>query len=140
MPTFFSLTLKEAAEYRHNLFTQIHEIVFHGNGGYDWHTIYNMPIWLRNFTFKKIQEYHEAKNKAAQGTSTNDLNRAKEMYYEREINFFEYFIRRLQVYSELEAILFMKHYKGIDMEGYKSKLRKIFDGYPVVTKPGELDV
>ena len=65
-------------------------------------------------------------------------NRAKEMYYEREINFFEYFIRRLQVYSELEASLFMKHYKGIDMEAYKSKLRKIFDGYPVVTKPGEL--
>lgn len=69
----------------------------------------------------------------------DDLNRAKEMYWEREINFFEYFIRRLQVYSELEASLFMKHYKGIDMETYKSKLRKIFDGYPVVTKPGELD-
>ena len=54
----------------------------------------------------------------------DDLNRAKEMYWEREINFFEYFIRRLQVYSELEASLFVKHYKGIDMEEYKSKLRK----------------
>lgn len=51
--TFFGLT----PEYRSNLFSQIHEIVFHGKGGYDWHTIYNMPIWLRNFTFKKLQEY-----------------------------------------------------------------------------------
>ena len=86
MPTFFSLTLKEAAEYRHNLFTQIHEIVFHGNGGYDWHTVYNMPIWLRNFTFKKIQDHFEAKNKAAQGTSTNDMDRAKEIMKQAQRN------------------------------------------------------
>jgi hypothetical protein len=42
-----------------NVFTQIHEIVFHGNGGYDHDTIYNMPIWLRNFTFNKIKEWYE---------------------------------------------------------------------------------
>ena len=38
------------------LFSQIHEIVFHGQGGYDYETIYNMPIWLRKFTFKEIQD------------------------------------------------------------------------------------
>ena len=37
-----------------NLFTQIHEIIFHGKGGYDWNTVYSMPIWLRKFTFFKI--------------------------------------------------------------------------------------
>ena len=42
----------------------IHEIVFHGNGGYDYDTIYNMPIWLRKFTFQKIQEHFDKKNKA----------------------------------------------------------------------------
>jgi hypothetical protein len=42
-----------------NIFTQIHEITFHGNGGYDYNTIYNMPIWLRNFTFNKIKEWHD---------------------------------------------------------------------------------
>ena len=42
-----------------NLFKQIHEIVFHGNGGFDWHTIYNMPIWLRKFTFSQIQKHYE---------------------------------------------------------------------------------
>ena len=58
---FFGLT----PEYRSNLFSQIHEIVFHGQGGYDWHTIYNMPIWLRRFTFQKLQEHYEKQNEQA---------------------------------------------------------------------------
>ena len=51
----------------------MHEIVFHGNGGYDWHTLYNMPIWLRNFTFKKIQEYYK-KQEEAQNKNSMILN------------------------------------------------------------------
>lgn len=70
--TFFGLT----QTYRISLFAQIHEIVFHGNGGYDWHTVYNMPIWLRNFTFKKMKEHYDkeaAEMKKAQGkTSTGN--------------------------------------------------------------------
>lgn len=54
-PTFFGLT----QEYRLSLFSQIHEIVFHGKGGYDWETIYNMPIWLRRFTFEKINKHYK---------------------------------------------------------------------------------
>ena len=49
---------------RESLFRQIHEIVYHGNGGYDWHTVYSMPIWLRSFTFKTIQEHLDAKAEA----------------------------------------------------------------------------
>jgi hypothetical protein len=41
------------------IFSQIHEIVYHGNGGYDWLTVYNMPLWLRKFTFEKIKEFNE---------------------------------------------------------------------------------
>lgn len=41
------------------MFTQIHEIVFHGKGGYSWSDIYNMPIWLRKFTFLKIKEHYD---------------------------------------------------------------------------------
>ena len=57
--TFFGLTLKTVPQIRQNLFRQIHEIVFHGKGGYDWHTIYNMPIWLRKYTFKLIKDFYE---------------------------------------------------------------------------------
>lgn len=44
------------------MFSQIHDIVFHGNGGYDWETVYNMPIWLRRFTFNKIKEHFDKQN------------------------------------------------------------------------------
>ena len=51
----------------------IHEIVYHGKGGYDWHTVYNMPIWLRRFTYGKIREFNEqqaeAQEKASQEAS-----------------------------------------------------------------------
>lgn len=53
--TFFGLT----PEYRSVVFTQIHEIVFYGQGGYTWSDVYNMPIWLRRFTFSKLKEHYE---------------------------------------------------------------------------------
>ena len=51
--TFFGLT----PEYRQSFFSQIHEIVFNGQGGYTWSEVYNMPIWLRRFTFSKMKEH-----------------------------------------------------------------------------------
>jgi len=56
-----------------NLFKQIHEILFHGKGGYDYNTIYHMPIWLRKFTFKEIQKFYEEKSSAEK----NQLNAGK---------------------------------------------------------------
>lgn len=44
------------------LYSEIHEIVFNGGGGYDWATVYNMPIWLRRFTFRKLKEHFEKIN------------------------------------------------------------------------------
>jgi len=57
---FFGLT----PAYRASIFNQIHEIVFHGKGGYDHDTVYKMPIWLRNFTFQKMNEYYEKEQEA----------------------------------------------------------------------------
>ena len=56
--------METAPKIRLSIFKQIHEIVFHGKGGYDYHTIYNMPLWLRKFTFKEIQDYYEAEQAA----------------------------------------------------------------------------
>jgi len=67
---FFGLT----QTYRISLFSQIHDIVFYGKGGYDWHTIYDMPIWLRNFTFQRINDHYLEENKQAKkahGQSSN---------------------------------------------------------------------
>ena len=73
--SFFGLTSEIAAQFRANLFTQIHEIVFHGKGGYNWETVYNMPRWLRLFTFNKINEFYkkeaEEYEKASSKSSSN---------------------------------------------------------------------
>ena len=72
---FFGLT----PEYRQNIFSIIHEIVFHGQGGYDWHTVYNMPIWLRNFTFRKLEEYYK-KQDEANNKANKQLKNTKEIF------------------------------------------------------------
>ena len=74
---FFGLTYDLAPQARAVLFTQIHEICFHGKGGYDWNTIYDMPIWLRKFTFNKIKEFYndekEHMEKAKNGNKSKSL-------------------------------------------------------------------
>jgi hypothetical protein len=71
---FFGLNSNNVAQARVNLFKNIHQIVFHGNGGYDWLTVYNMPNWLRHFTFHEIQEWNkpaeEKENTSVGGTKT----------------------------------------------------------------------
>lgn len=64
--TFFGLTSDIAPQARAALFRQIHEIVFHGKGGYDWYTIYDMPIWLRRFTFNEIQNFYKEESDQVQ--------------------------------------------------------------------------
>ena len=72
---FFGLTSKEAQEYRLGLFNQIHQIVFHGQGGYDWYTVYNMPIWLRKYTFNEIKKYNEETNKQIEEAKSGKKNK-----------------------------------------------------------------
>jgi hypothetical protein len=48
--------------------------VFHGKGGYDWQTVYEMPLWLRRYTFNVIKEYYdkekEEQEKQMRGSET----------------------------------------------------------------------
>lgn len=44
--------------------------MYHGNGGFDWHTVYNMPIWLRKFTLNKIIKFLNDKNEVQKSAST----------------------------------------------------------------------
>lgn len=66
--TFFGLTYDIVPQARAALFQQIHEIVFHGKGGYDWYTIYDMPIWLRKFTFNEIKKFYKEEKEAIDNT------------------------------------------------------------------------
>jgi hypothetical protein len=59
--------METAPQIRKSIFKQIHEIVFHGQGGYDYATIYSMPLWLRKFTFHEIKTFYEEKAASEKG-------------------------------------------------------------------------
>ena len=56
---FFGLT----PEYRNVLFAQIHDLVYHGGGGFQHTEVYNMPTWMRIFHIQKVNEFLEKKQK-----------------------------------------------------------------------------
>jgi hypothetical protein len=74
---FFILSPEEAALSRLNLFSQIHDIIFHGKGGFDWETVYNMPIWLRNFTYKRIEDYYVRESEAMEDKNPKGSSNTK---------------------------------------------------------------
>ncbi len=54
---------------RLNLFKEIHEIVFHGKGGYDFYTVYTLPIWLRHYIYSEISKYYKQEAAALEKSS-----------------------------------------------------------------------
>lgn len=71
MPPFYGLILspEDAAKHRLQLFNVLHEIVFYGKGGYDFDTVYNMPVWLRTFVYNSIRKHYEDEAKASEAAS-----------------------------------------------------------------------
>lgn len=57
--TFFGLT----PEHRKYVLDQVHQIVFHGQGGYSFTDVYELPIHLRKYIFHKIKQHYDEKNK-----------------------------------------------------------------------------
>jgi hypothetical protein len=69
---FFGLTSDNIAPARASLFSQIHQIVFYGKGGYDWHTVYNMPIWLRRWTFNEMRNHYTEEKDTIDGKTNSN--------------------------------------------------------------------
>jgi len=74
--TFFGLTTNNVSQVRFNLFSQIHEIVFFGKGGYTWENVYSLPIPIRRFVFSQIKKFYEEEKKQyeSQSGTTNLLD------------------------------------------------------------------
>ena len=66
--TFFGLT----PQYKSILFSQIHDLVYHGGGGFIHSEVYNMPVWLRRFHITKINEHVEKQNKEQRQAQGNE--------------------------------------------------------------------
>ena len=48
----------------------IHQLIFHGKGGYDYNTVYNMPIWLRKFTYSEIKDFYAEEKKSIENAQS----------------------------------------------------------------------
>jgi len=55
--TFFGLSPK----HKPLIHAQLFDMVYHGHG-FTWTELYNMPVWLRTFYYKKIEEAILKKN------------------------------------------------------------------------------
>jgi hypothetical protein len=44
------------------IFSEIHELVFHGGGGFTYDIVYNMPIWLRKYHIRRIKDWFDKQN------------------------------------------------------------------------------
>lgn len=76
MLNFFGL----GSEYRPVLHSEIFDLVFHSKGSLDWGSVYfDMPVWLRHFYIKKLDEYNKKRNKqiedANKGSSGKSINK-----------------------------------------------------------------
>lgn len=56
--TFFGLKPTDRV-YLHE---QIFDLIWHGEGRWDWDTIYNMPVHLRKFYIKKLNKIFHDEN------------------------------------------------------------------------------
>ena len=66
-----------------------------------------------------------------------EMLEAKRLYCERSISFLDYFFKRLNVYKSCEMPTFIKYYRGVDLEKYKDKIRRITDDYPYQNEQGD---
>ena len=67
---FFGLT----PQYRNILFSQVHDLVYHGGGGFIHSEVYNMPVWLRRFHIQKINEYNKQQNDQLEESQKGNSN------------------------------------------------------------------
>ena len=77
--TFFGLKSQSAKQYRVKFLTEIHEICFYGQGGYNWTEVYSMPLWLSKFTYGKIKEHYDKQAEQIQQHKKSSNPKQKEI-------------------------------------------------------------
>ena len=57
--------------------SEVHDLVYHGRGGFPYETVYNMPIVYRKYHIRKIQEYLDKKAEAEEQAMKKSSSPAK---------------------------------------------------------------
>ena len=55
---FFGLT----PSYKFQVYDEVHDLVYYGKGGFLYSEVYNMPIHIRRYHIRKINDLHEKDN------------------------------------------------------------------------------
>lgn len=76
--TFFGLSLDNVAQVRADIFLQIHDICFWGQGGYDFDTVYNLPLWLRKFILAQLRKHYEKESDSDEKNMETTLQNLKQ--------------------------------------------------------------
>ena len=65
MSDFFGLT----QEYKIDLHKTLFNMVTFGKGGWDWESVYNLPVYLRQYYTRQMADTLEAERKAHENIS-----------------------------------------------------------------------
>ena len=57
----------------------MHDLVFHGGGGFKHSEVYNMPTWMRHFHIKKISEFNKKQNEEIKKLNKKSKSSSKPM-------------------------------------------------------------
>ena len=71
--TFFGLTSKDRPKLHSNLF----DLLWLGEGKWDWETLYYMPVYLRSFYIKKLEKIYNDKKEAQQKQQSGNKSSKK---------------------------------------------------------------
>lgn len=55
--------------------------MYYGNGGYDYDTVYNMPIWLRKFTFNELKKIYSQKTESSPVDDLKNLEKNQQVKF-----------------------------------------------------------
>tara|TARA_R110000744_G_scaffold25061_1_gene62291 strand:+ start:62 stop:346 length:285 start_codon:yes stop_codon:yes gene_type:complete len=79
---FFGLT----PNYKFQVYQEIHDLVYYGNGGFIYSEVYVMPIHIRRYHIKKINDLHEKRNEEEERAMNTSKENMKNMPSTLNIN------------------------------------------------------
>ena len=69
--------------YRKTLHKQIFDLIYYGKGGFTWSDVYEMPVWLRIFYIRSINEAVKRENEQYKKASKPSKRRASPPKFRR---------------------------------------------------------
>ena len=76
---FFGLGI----DYKLGLHEEIFNLCYHGQGGFTWDDVYNLPIFLRRFYLKQIIKFNEKQTEKVQQSNTNSNSIQKPVFRQK---------------------------------------------------------